>query len=665
MCGIVGVVARTSHYQVSNAELALMQQAISHRGPDGEGRWVHQDGTIGFAHQRLSIVDLTTNANQPMHSQDGATILCFNGEIYNHLTLRKILIAEGAIFNTHHSDTEVLLHGYRAWGLEGLLTHIEGDFAFAIWDERQRKLLLARDPAGVKPLYLYESENFFAFASEIKALSKHPLFKLDRCDIALVHYLSFLTTPAPLTLFQGVYKVPAGYAVVIQHNTVHAFRYWAAVGDKNISVPSLAEAVSTVKTHFTEAVEKRLMTDVPLGVFLSGGVDSTAILGVATKALNLPMHTFSVGFKDYTHLNELDYARLAAKQYGAHYNEVLINSQDMQGYIHQLMYSQDEPIADWVCIPLYFVSKLARDAGMKVVLVGEGSDEQFCGYDSYMMYLKLYKCYFKPFQNFLPKLAQQTLASLATKIAYAKPQYTVYADAVNRAAQNREHFWSGATVFWDLMKERLLMRHLSSQREKQSVLLKAFGLQEVLSSDTFDIIERFGKDFDQNGVSKNTLNRMIYNEFQLRLPELLLMRVDKVTMSVSLEARVPFLDKKLIDYTQSIPQQYKIQHGPKTILKQAMKGIVPDTILQRRKMGFAAPMAEWLRESFGRKVYNTIMQSDLVRREKILSAEYIDDLFKAHNSGKMNNSLYLWSLYNLCAWHALWFEQGKVMEMHQ
>lgn len=665
MCGIVGVFAYGRQGAVTSAIIDKMRDTMRHRGPDGKDSWVSPSEHVGLGHRRLSIIDLSVVAKQPMSNEDGTIWLTFNGEIYNHARYRLELEAAGHIFKTDHSDTEVIVHGYEEWGLGGLLDRISGDFALGLHDAREDALYLVRDRIGVKPLYFAVFDSQFVFASEIKALLEHPKAEVDIDPHAMVHYLSFLTTPAPLTMFKGIYKLPAGcWLRVGPDGAIVMTRYYDAEPGKGID-PSetrgLSDAalesfyVDGIRTRLRDAVGRRMMSDVPFGVFLSGGVDSTTNLAFMSEHTDKSLDTFTVGFKDFTGLNELDYANVAAKHFNSNHHEVLINEADMMGYLDSLIHHQDEPLADWVCIPLYFLSKLARDNGATVVQVGEGSDEQFCGYQSYMGYRQLHSKYWLPFRRFLPKPLQSLVAWAALRTADIRPSLDTYADIIDRAARNREHFWSGAMVFWNTTKDRLVRYEALGDASHHRVMVEAGVLDpSYLYPDSFNVISSFLQPFDTAHPDHSPLSRMIYNEFKLRLPELLLMRVDKISMSVSLEARVPFLDHELVDFTSDIPEMWKTRYGvPKYLLKKAVEDIIPRDLIYRRKMGFGAPMADWLRGEFGEKVEVEILTSKLMQRG-FFNEEFVERLISEHRSNRTDNSLQIWTLYNLTAWYQYW-----------
>lgn len=641
-----------------------------HRGPDGADCWFSSDGRVGLGHRRLSIIDLSTAATQPMPNEDGTIWVTYNGEIYNHVTLRKELIAAGHTFRTDHSDTEVILHGYEQWGIHGLVQRIEGDYAIGLWDGALETLHLIRDRIGVKPLYFAIPDGQIMFASEIKALLKHPSIKRNVDPVAMYHYLSFLTAPAPLTMFEGIFKLPAGHVASIDSTgKLSVTRYWDATPGKTDLVHDLKGLsdkaqeemlVDGIRSRLSNAVEKRMMADVPIGVFLSGGVDSSTNVAMMARHMNRPVDTFSVGFKDHTHLNELEYAQQISDKFSTNHHEILIDEVDMRGYLGDLIHHQDEPIADWVCIPLYFVSKLAKDNGITVVQVGEGSDEQFCGYASYMAYLNLYKNYWSPYRSYTPKALQYVVASLAKSAGRAVPRLEIYADILDRAARDREHFWTGATVFWDTLKAQLVTPFSIKAGGGYDQLIDCGLLpKSYLELDTFNVIQSFTERMHAASPDHDILARMTYNEFKLRLPELLLMRVDKIGMSVSLEPRVPFLDHHLVEYTIDIPMNHKVRgRTAKYLLKKAVEGLLPENIIYRKKMGFGAPMSQWLKGDFGDYVRSQIMKSGILRRG-FFNVEYIQALFADHVSGRRDNSLYIWTLFNLTAWYDYWIEGSK------
>jgi asparagine synthase (glutamine-hydrolysing) len=671
MCGITGLF-QFGEGQVPPIEAALidrMRDTMVTRGPDGAGTWISPDHRVGLGHRRLAIIDLSARAAQPMCNEDGSVWIVFNGEIYNHPKLRAELVQAGHRFKTDHSDTEVLVHGYEEWSLAGLVERLEGMFAFAIWDAARQRLSLVRDRVGVKPLYLSLRGDSLLFGSEIKAILEHPAVERDIEPIAMYHYLSFMTTPAPLTMFRGIYKLPAGFFMTVEvGGKVEARRYWDALPGRGIEPGRIANLSAQAREEFyveeirrllDEAVDKRLMSDVPFGVLLSGGIDSSLNVALMSRHMTRPVDTFTIGFSDHSHLNELQHANRIAREFRTNHHEVLIAEPDMVGYLDNLVHHQDEPIADWVCIPLYFVSKLVRDSGTVVVQVGEGSDEQFCGYRGYMAHLEMHRRAWKPFRRYVPVGARRAIGQAAAFVASYDPRLAMYADIIERAAADRELFWSGAHVFPRTLKDRLIPGRLPRSLVRSELVDSGLLPLSYLDQDSFQVVQSFMSRIDREAAGADVLTRMIYSEFKLRLPELLLMRVDKITMSTSIEARVPFLDHHMVEFTMDIPMEDKIRGGTaKHLLKKAAEGIIPHEIIYRKKMGFGAPMVEWMRGPFGALVADTIRKSRL-RERGFFDQTLIDRMITDHRSGKRDYAVYVWTLFNLTVWYDYWIDHAR------
>jgi asparagine synthase (glutamine-hydrolysing) len=470
-------------------------------------------------------------------------------------------------------------------------------------------------------------------------------------------------------MFRGVFKMPAGCrAFVKPDGSMKAEVYWDALpgrGDdlhelRKLSGKALREyAVRRTQQLFDAAVEKRLMSDVPFGVLLSGGIDSSANVAVMSKLMDRPVRTFTVGFSDHEYLNELDWARRVAKHFKTDHHEVMVDEKAMREYLPSLVFSQDEPIADWVCIPLYFVSKLVRDSGTVVVQVGEGSDEQFAGYKTYLSYLDMYHRYWRPFSR-LPRAARGAAAAMARGLFGVTDRRDSYLDIVDRAGRDREPFWSGATVFPESRKARLVDRSrleplaVPSEMAASGLLPEAFG-----EADSYEVVRSFFDRIDKAAPGTDVLNRMIYSEFKLRLPELLLMRVDKIGMSVSIEPRVPFLDHLLVEFTMNLPMELKVEGGiAKGIFKEVVRGVLPDDVIDRPKMGFGAPMVEWLRGPFGAAMRAELMSSRFFERFPA-SRRAVVDMLDRHREGRAEFALYVWTIYNAVAWFDYWVDKSR------
>lgn len=668
MCGIAGIFAFSTSAHVDSDELVRLNDAMPHRGPDGSGIWLSEDRKVGLSHRRLAIVDLTDDARQPMTDAEGSIQLTFNGEIYNHAILRKELEAAGHRFRTDHSDTEVLVHGYKHWGIDGLVERLIGMFAFAIWDIRKKRLTIVRDRVGIKPTYFTRAGGRFIFGSEIKAILTDPAVPRVVNGTAIAHYLSFMVSPAPLTMFRGIFKLPAGHIMEVEADgSARARRYWDALPGKSgvaDEVAGLSPAAARdfyskeILRRLEVAIDRRMMSDVPFGVFLSGGIDSSANVALMSRISSQPVKTFTVGFSDHTHLNELDYAEKVARHFNTDHHEIRVNGADMRGYLDNLIISQDEPLSDWVCVPLYFVSKLARDSGVTVVQVGEGSDEQFAGYDSYMKYLKLHDRMGSGALKYMLGAVSPLLGAMARAMPGRRSLFEQAYEVSRRVNLGHELFYGGSNAFWAIHVEKYLNASaISPDPADIDVGVAGLDLAGAGSSDSGDIIDAFARAVNDSGANADVLAKMIHAEFRLRLPELLLMRVDKITMSTSLEARVPFLDHELVDLTMDIPRALKVDgYKTKDLLKYALRGVIPDEIIDRKKMGFAAPAAEWLREDFGIEAEGIILNSPLAKNGP-LNATAIRKAFEDHRSGRQDNALHLWVLLNLAAWHDHWIDQ--------
>ena len=590
-----------------------------------------------------------------MSTADGSVTIVFNGEIYNHLVLRKELEAKGYRYHSR-SDTETILYAYQEYGVE-FVHKLLGMFAIAIWDENQRRLVIARDRIGIKPVYYTFAGGNFLFGSEIKAILAHPAIAREMDPEALDHYLTFLIPPAPMTLFRGIRKLEAGHRLVINADgRMTDEQYWDCVPDGD--QPSIDfdgspvarsrlldpaypltedSCIDTIRTLLKQSIKDRMMSDVPFGVFLSGGIDSSTNVALMAELMDRPVDTFSVGVKDLEKYNEMQYARQIAQEFRTNHHEVIIDQKMALDFLPKLVFHQDEPLADPVCIPLYFVSKLARDNGTIVVQVGEGSDEQFAGYRWMLRELRFYRTLWQAYR-ILPSFARRALYRAAAGPLGSRGMYLPL-DYLRKGTEGEELFWGGAINFTETHKRNLLAgdgRHAGASH--------AFA-------------RRWHEDLLRRDPGADYLKRMIYLEFRNRLPELLLMRVDKVSMATSVEARVPFLDHRMVEFSMRIPSRLKLKgNEPKYILKKAVEGIIPHNIIYRRKQGFAAPVSEWLRNEWSSFAENEILASPLVRKG-YLSGDFIRAMFTLHRSGKKDQGQYLWNLLNLVLWYNVWIER--------
>lgn len=641
MCGICGVWEYGANEgSIDTSLIARMRDEMTHRGPDDSGELLFDNNRGGFGFRRLSIIDLSAAGHQPMHGCDERTWLVFNGEIYNHAKLRDGLEARGHQYASR-TDSETILHLYEERGLD-FIHDIEGDYAIALWDDAKQQLVLVRDRIGVKPLYFYHRDGRFIFASEIKSILQHPAVTADIDEESLYHYLTFLTTPAPTTLFRDIKKLPAGHVLTLKRNgTLNVQQYWDALPPAQPLVRDESEHCAEILRLLRDSVRKRMMSDVPFGVFLSGGVDSSANVALMSELMSRPVETFTVGFSDAEYLNELQSARRIASQFGTNHHEVIISEKEMQEFLPRLVFHQDEPIADPVCVPLYYVSQLARDSGTIVVQVGEGSDEIFSGYDNYVRHLRIYESFWRHAEA-LPRSLRRALSSLSRPALEATGRKRAAIELIRRLGADEPLFWGGVVVYDETFKPRVLSQSL---RERMN------GLSSL------QVVEPYLKRIEQERPQSDFLARMTYLELKLRLPELLLMRVDKITMATSVEARVPFLDHHLVEYALGVPRSLKVDGATgKHILKRALEKILPNDLLYEPKRGFGAPVREWFRQGLG-GWFDAHLLNSTMRRRDLLDYTFVARMLEEHRSGKRDWGFHLWALLNLSLWYERWIDQ--------
>ena len=641
MCGICGVWEYgAARGNVSRALVERMRDEMPHRGPDDAGELLFDEARGGLGFRRLSIIDLSEAGHQPMHGCTDAVWLVFNGEIYNHASLREGLEARGHVYSSR-TDSETILHLYEERGLD-FVHDIEGDYAICLWDEKLERLTLVRDRVGVKPLYFYHKDGRFIFASEIKAILQHPAVTPDVDEEALYHYLTFLTTPAPSTLFRDVRKIPAGHMLTVTRDgAVNLKQYWDALPPETVAARGEEEHKAEILRLLRESIKKRMMSDVPFGVFLSGGVDSSANVALMSELMTRPVETFTVGFADAEYLNELDSARRIARDFKTNHHEVIISEKEMQEFLPDLVFHQDEPIADPVCVPLYYVSKLARDSGTIVVQVGEGSDEIFSGYDNYVRHLRIYEKFWQHAER-VPLGLRRAASAVARPALEATGKKRAAVDLLRRLGADEPLFWGGVVVYDETFKPRVLSTRMRERMSGRSSL---------------EAVRPYLDHVEQARPASDFLSRMTYLELKLRLPELLLMRVDKITMATSVEARVPFLDHHLVEYAMGLPRDLKVEgRSGKHILKRALEEILPHDLLYSRKRGFGAPVREWFRDGLGSWFDSHLMNSPMKRRD-FFDYAFVSRLLDEHRRGAKDWGFHLWALLNLSLWYERWIER--------
>jgi asparagine synthase (glutamine-hydrolysing) len=622
MCGICGKLYFDPTRTVDPKELQQMATALSHRGPDGDGVWAAQH--VGLAHRRLAIIDLRAVADQPMCNEDGTIWITFNGEIYNFQELRQALQAKGHIFRTQ-SDTEVIVHAYEEYG-RTCVERLRGMFAFAIWDARQRLLFLARDRVGKKPLFYYLGRDCFLFGSEIKALLADHTVPAEPDPVALDHFLALQYIPAPLTAFRGIRKLPPAHWLEVRDGHLEIGRYWKLqyTPKRQITLP---EAVAELRWRFAEAVRLRLVSDVPLGAFLSGGVDSSAVVAAMAQEMGHPVQTFSVGFEDAS-FDERPYARLVAERFGTTHTELVVKA-PVTDILPRLVWHYDEPFGDTSAVPSYAIAELTSQH-VTVVLNGDGGDENFAGYEWYVKDLLVRR------GEVIPLWLRQWIASWGRGLSSVRRQHrllrkiTHLTELLAMSPAHRYAYW---------------MEHFSPEA-RQRLYTSSFGAQ-VIESNPEGL---FGEAFARSNTEE-WVDTMLDTDVNLFLPEDLLVKIDRATMAHSLEARSPFLDHELMEFVASLPACFKLTGGQqKRVLKAAFCDVLPAAVLKRPKMGFCVPLARWFREDLREMAHDVLLAPRAMQRGYFQS-EAIAKLLKAHCRGEADHAKYLWDLLILELWH--------------
>lgn len=642
MCGLAGYYSFSSHRSVEPLYLEKMQQALQHRGPDGYRCWTNKTQTVGFTHRRLSILDLSEAGFQPMFSADQSIVVMCNGEIYNHPQLRQELEALGYQYSSD-SDTETIVYAYQQWGIE-CLHKFNGMFAIVIYDQRTHELYLVRDRMGIKPVYFSLQDHLLSFASEIKALWQLPWLTKTINKQALSHYLTYMVTPAPYTLYDGVYKLPAGFYMHITSAGNYSFTQWydpLHYINPTLATLSEQEHIENIRTLLRDSVKQQMLSDVPYGVFLSGGIDSSLNVALMSEFTS-QVKTFNVSFSDGPEYSEQQWARTVAQRFATDHHEIVIDEKDAFIFYESMLYHLDEPLADCVCVPLYYVSKLLKDSGVTVVQVGEGSDELFCGYSTYAKTIDFYNRYWRPANAYIPALAKKTLYQVARTLFADKVRHR---ELLKNWAEDKALFWSGAIAVPESMKGDIV----AGVPEGYDAIVHAmFGglMQQHESHD----IARFYLDRLKNILPQaDFLTSMIYLELKQRLPELLLMRVDKMAMATAVEGRVPFLDHRIVEYSLSMPSEYKYRNGiTKYILKKAAEGILPHDVIYRPKMGFAAPTKRWFKQGHYFKPYFAdLLHSKRTALQEYCNVDAIANIFNKNQEQHYDYSVQLWTLQQL------------------
>lgn len=619
MCGIAGIYNFDSFKSVHEGLLKRMTDALVHRGPDDEGFYC--SGPIGLGHRRLSIIDLA-GGHQPLANEDETVWIVFNGEIYNFGELHDELVKKGHVFKTR-SDTEVIVHLYEEEG-ENCFKRLRGMFAVAIWDARNRKLLLARDRVGKKPLFYFYDGCRIVFASEMKAILEIPGVPREIDPEAVSDYFSFLYIPAPKSIFKNIRKVLPGHYLVVSQNGIRETGYWDLSFGHTQELSEQRWCEQLLDTY-REAVSIRLMSEVPLGAFLSGGVDSSSVVAVMAGLLSTPVTTCSIGFEE-EEFNELEYAREIAAQFKTDHHERMVHA-DAVGVLETLVWHYDEPFADSSAVPTYYVSKAARES-VTVALSGDGGDENFAGYRRY---------YFDKRENtirgLLPAAVRQpvfgALASLYPKADWAPRIFRGKATFQNLARSPIEAYFRSVSALKTELKEQILHGDLR---------------QELGGYDSLNVLRSYYEKAD----TKDPLSRIQYVDIKTYLTDDILVKVDRASMANSLEVRAPILDHKLMELAASMPSSIKLQGiNGKYIFKKALERLLPESVLYRRKMGFGVPLAQWLRNDLRKFAHAAIFDE---RQDSFLNESSVNRIWQEHQRGFRDRSTELWSILMFRLW---------------
>jgi len=634
MCGICGEVRGTNRGErVDSGQIKRMCRVLAHRGPDDEGYYFNK--MIGLGHRRLSIIDLNTG-HQPISNEDDTIWIVLNGEIYNYQKLREQLIRSGHRFKTQ-TDTEVIIHLYEEAGID-CVEQLRGMFAFALWDSKKERLILARDRIGQKPLFYTSNERGLIFASEAKALLQHASVTRTVNPLAIHDFLSFKFIPRQEDLFKDIYKLPPASILLYENNEIRIKRYWELYYRPD---PTMTEefAIQRSKELLLEAVKIRLMSDVPLGAFLSSGIDSGLVVSMMSQIAQEPVNSFSIGSNSQG-FNELPHARLISNKNETNHREFVVNP-DAISILPDMIYFMDGPYADVPALPMYYVAKLARRY-ITVTLTGDGGDELFAGYDRYMaeQILRLYRAV----PMFLrEKLVPRLLAFFEERTARKSWRQTLRWMNSMSMVPKQEAYARGISFF-------------SFENEQKDQLYTPEFKHRIGTVNSMDgIISRYWSDH-----ANDALGRMCYSDLMVRLPEYSHIKVDRISMMHGLEARSPFMDHKLIEFSATIPSRLKLKRKKrKYLLRKLAASYLPPEILNLPKQGFGSPINRWLRGEL-KNLSHTLLKSALLVKDGFFNQRYIDRLLAEHESSKINNGNKIWGLVNLETWYRIYFSDTSI-----
>jgi asparagine synthase (glutamine-hydrolysing) len=624
MCGIAGIF-QTDGSPPSRAILEKMTRTLVHRGPDGEGFFLQ--GPLGLGHRRLSIIDLSEAGSQPMCNEDKTIWITYNGEIYNFMQIRSVLASRGHVF-TSLSDTEVIVHAYEEWGTD-CLQKFNGMFSFALWDGRKKYLWLVRDRLGVKPLFYCHLPNAVLFASEIKALLANPQVNRQVDLEALAYFLGLNYTPAPFTLFKSVRQLlPGHYALIDSRGKMDLKEYWDLRFQENGPLKKEGEYLEEFNALLEDAVKSRLVSDVPFGAYLSGGIDSSAVSYWMARNLKEPLKTFTIGFGEPS-FDETGFAREVASTIGADHHERIIDANAAE-ILPKIVWHAEEPTADSSMVAVYHLAKMTRQF-VTMVQSGDGADEILAGYETYQA--SLLQRLYSTLPGFLRK-------KIITPLVNSSPA----SDSKVSLDAKLKRFVAGAEIEDEAVHGTWRMIFNSQERQQ---LLQPVWEQQASRSDFLDLFRAY---FDRCN-SSNSLNRMLYVDTRFYLPNDMLIKVDRMSMAHSLEAREPFLDYRLVEFAASLPPSLKLKKNlhKKYLLKKSMENRLPKDIIWRKKEGFNVPNARWIRGEMKSLVLDTL-SSSVIKEMGILDPKAVSQVVNAHLAGKAENSHKIWCLLTLALW---------------
>jgi asparagine synthase (glutamine-hydrolysing) len=632
MCGICGKLIFRSDEAVSPALVKAMADTIYHRGPDDEGYYV--SGPIGLGFRRLSIIDLQSG-HQPLSNEDGTVWIVFNGEIYNYQELRAFLLSKGHVFKTK-TDTEVIVHLYEEFGPE-CLQKLRGMFGFAIWDGNNKTLLLARDRVGIKPVYYCLTDTSLVFASEIKAILADPSIKREIAPELIDRFLTFKYVPGEQTLLRGIQKLAPGHYLLVKNGNAVVRQYWDLQFEETRQNMSVEEAESNLLALLTKTVQLHMIADVPVGVLLSGGVDSTGVLSLAVNETQKQISSFTVGFDGQEVADERPYARLAAKKFGTQHHEMTITARDFAAFMPKYVWHMEEPVCEPPAIALYYVSKLAREH-VTVLLSGEGGDEAFAGYSNYrnLVWLERIKKGISPLNG---ALAQGL--SVANSLLHM-PRMAKYVPLMT-------------DTFPDYYHSRTSIRN----RHARNGFGRLYSADFASSIDHEYSLEPLRR-LQAHVKGLTTLDAMLYIDTKTWLPDDLLIKADKMTMANSIELRVPLLDHQVLEFAASLPPSFKLKgFAAKYILKRALSHNIPEEIRNRKKAGFPVPYGSWLRNDLKDLVWTVLTDRKTLDRG-YFQKDAVEKLIKANSNGS-DHSKDIFSLLSLELWQRTFLDREKVV----